>query len=211
MRAPLLPLPLVTSITYGNIKGPDKQTRGTHTTCTLCVLNSLCYQLIITNPSTAEPRPNYCHDSTLKAQWWNIPPYIYRDREGDIKGIFKTVLDEIVKHCCKGHTNITYEKLPLNDSEVVKDHIGENGTVISFPVYGEMKDTAFQNFPYMPVVEAPGVVFIMTNEDSANAAQAVMDAVFQGWPVLVLTLVMAALSGIIIWALVSAVISNTQV
>jgi hypothetical protein len=150
------------------------------------------------------PRPAYCHHSTLKAQWWSIPPYIYRDKNGDIQGIFKKVLDRIVEQCCNGHTNITYEKQPLNDSEVVKDHIGENGTVLSFPIYGEMKDTTFQNFPYMPVVEAPGVVFIMTNEDSANAAQAVMDAVFQGWPVLVLTLVMAALSGIIIWALVRA-------
>ena len=149
------------------------------------------------------PKPAYCHDKTLKAQWWSIPPYIYKDKYGNIKGIFKIVLDQIVKQCCNGHTNITYEKLPLNDSEVVKDNIGENGTVISFPVYGEMKDTTFQNYPYMPVVEAPGVVFIMTQEDSANAAQAVMDAVFQGWPILVLTLVMAALSGIIIWALVS--------
>ncbi|XP_028393402.1 uncharacterized protein LOC114517780 [Dendronephthya gigantea] len=150
---------------------------------------------------TTLPKPSYCKDDTLKAQWWSIPPYIYKDKDGNINGIFKRVLDDIVKHCCNGHTNITYEPLPLNDSEVVKDHIGENGTVISFPIYGEMKDTTFQNFPYMPVVEAPGVVFIMTTEDSANAAEAVMGAVFQGWPVLVLTLVMAALSGIIIWAL----------
>lgn len=75
--------------------------------------------------------------------------------------------------------------------------------MISFPVYGDMKDTTYQNYPYIPVVEAPGVVFIMTNEDPSNAAKAVMDAVFQGWPVLVLTLLMASLSGIIIWALVS--------
>ncbi len=178
---------------------------------TLCVLNSLCYQLLITDPPTDAPRPKYCYNSTLKAQWWNIPPYIYRDKHGDIKGIFKTVLDEIVKHCCNGHTNITYEKLPLNNADVVKDHIGKNGTVISFPVYGEMKDLTFQSFPYMPVVEAPAVVFIMTNEESADAAQAVMDAVFQGWPVLVLTLVMALVSGIFMWALVSAIISNMQV
>lgn len=150
---------------------------------------------------TVRPQQPYCTQATLKADWWSIPPYIYRDRYGEIKGIFKTVLDTIVDHCCNGQTNISYASQPLNDSEVVKDHIGENGTVISFPVYGEMKDTTFQNFPYMPVVEAPGVVFIMTHEDSANAAQAVMDAVFQGWPVLVLTLVMAALSGIIVWAL----------
>ena len=77
------------------------------------------------------------------------------------------------------------------------------GTLISMPVYGDMKDVTFQNHPYYPVVESPGVVFIVKKEDSSNAAQAVMEAVFQGWPVLLLTLIMAALSGIVVWALVS--------
>lgn len=75
---------------------------------------------------------------------------------------------------------------------------------MSMPIYGDMKDTTFQNFPFYPVVESPGVVFIVKKEDSSNAAQAVMEAVFQGWPVLLLTLIMAALSGIVVWALVSS-------
>lgn len=74
---------------------------------------------------------------------------------------------------------------------------------MSMPIYGDMKDVTFQGHPFYPVVESPGVVFIVKKEDSTNAAKAVMDAVFQGWPVLLLTLIMAALSGIIIWALVS--------
>ena len=77
------------------------------------------------------------------------------------------------------------------------------GTMLSMPIYGDMKDVKFQNYPFYPVVESPGVVFIVQKEDSSNAAQAVMDAVFQGWPVLLLTLIMAALSGIVVWALVS--------
>ena len=74
---------------------------------------------------------------------------------------------------------------------------------MSLPIYGDMKDVNFQTYPFYPVVESPGVVFIVKKEDSSNAAQAVMEAVFQGWPVLLLTLIMAALSGIVIWALVS--------
>ena len=73
---------------------------------------------------------------------------------------------------------------------------------MSMPVYGDMKDVKFQSYPFYPVVESPGVVFIVKKEDSTNAAKAVMEAVFQGWPVLLLTLIMAALSGIVIWALV---------
>ena len=75
---------------------------------------------------------------------------------------------------------------------------------MSMPIYGDMKDVTFQNHPFYPVVESPGVVFIVKKEDSSNAAQAVMEAVFQGWPVLLLTLIMAALSGIVVWALVSS-------
>lgn len=71
------------------------------------------------------------------------------------------------------------------------------------PVYGDMKDVTFQNHQFYPVVESPGVVFIVKKEDSSSAAKAVMEAVFQGWPVLLLTLIMAALSGIVVWALVS--------
>ena len=74
---------------------------------------------------------------------------------------------------------------------------------MSMPIYGDMKDVKFQSHSFYPVVESPGVVFIVKKEDSSNAAQAVMEAVFQGWPVLLLTLIMAALSGIVVWALVS--------
>lgn len=117
-------------------------------------------------------------------------------------GIFPTVLDKLFKHCCGGCVNLSYTSRPYNDSEEVKKHIGNNGSLLSLTVYGDMKDIKFQTYPFYPVVESPGVVFIVKKEDSSAAATAVMKAVFQGWPVLLLTLIMAALSGIIVWALV---------
>ena len=66
-----------------------------------------------------------------------------------------------------------------------------------------MTDVKYQNKPYFPIVESPGVIYLQKKEPAGNAAQSVMDAVLQGWPVLVLTLIMAALSGIVMWALVS--------
>ena len=74
-----------------------------------------------------------------------------------------------------------------------------------------MVDVKYQNKPYFPLVESPGVIYLTTNADAANAAQAVLDAVLQGWPVLVLTLIMAALSGIVMWALVSVAFVLTVV
>lgn len=120
-----------------------------------------------------------------------------------VEGIFPKVLDKLFKHCCGDCVNLSYSATPFNDSEEVKKNVGNNGSLVSLTVYGEMKEVRFQNYPFYPVVESPGVVFIVKKEDSSAAATAVMQAVFQGWPVLLLTLIMAALSGIIIWALVS--------
>ncbi|XP_073230546.1 uncharacterized protein [Porites lutea] len=150
---------------------------------------------------------------SLKIDWWEIPPYIYKNEKGEVKGIFHQVLEKLVRECCDKDpegiqldsvpvcVKLNYSEVPSNDSEVVKKHINMNGTVMSMPIYGDMKDITFQNHPFYPVVESPGVVFIVKKEDSSNAAKAVMEAVFQGWPVLLLTLIMAALSGIVVWAL----------
>ena len=65
-----------------------------------------------------------------------------------------------------------------------------------------MTTVKFQSKSFFPVVESPGVIFIQSAQENGNAAESVMKAVFQGWPVLVLTLIMAVLSGIVMWALV---------
>ena len=76
------------------------------------------------------------------------------------------------------------------------------------PLYGKMVHvkflTARGNMPYFPVIETPGVIYIQSNKQvDGNTGSAVLNAVLQVWPVLVLTFVMAALSGIVMWILVS--------
>ena len=61
----------------------------------------------------------------------------------------------------------------------------------------------------MPLVGSPGVAFIVVDDPPGTSANAVFNSVLSGWPVLVLTLLMALLSGIVIWSLVS-VQSRTQ-
>ena len=54
----------------------------------------------------------------------------------------------------------------------------------------------------MPLISSPGVAFIVVDDPPGTSAQAVFNSVLSGWPVLVLTLLMALLSGIIMWGLV---------
>jgi len=75
---------------------------------------------------------------------------------------------------------------------------------ISFPIPGKKDDTVYQNtFKFQSVVSSPGIAFIVVNDEPGASANAVFNSVLGGWPILLLTLVMALLSGMIMWALVS--------
>ena len=77
---------------------------------------------------------------SLQVDWWEIPPYIYKDKDQKVHGIFPDILAKLVDQCCDKDpalnnqgavdkcVNISYNEVASNDSEVVKKHIGMNGT-----------------------------------------------------------------------------------
>lgn len=87
--------------------------------------------------------------------------------------------------------------------EQVKARISAKDT-ISFPIPGKKDDTVYQNtHKFQSVVSSPGIAFIVVNDEPGTSANAVFSSVLGGWPILLLTMVMALLSGMIMWALVS--------
>ena len=54
------------------------------------------------------------------------------------------------------------------------------------------------------MIESPGVAFMVVGDAEGSSSQAIFDSILDGWPILVLTVVMALLSGVIMWMLVSA-------
>ena len=55
---------------------------------------------------------------------------------------------------------------------------------------------------FIPVVDSPGIAFLVKKEGDSQAT-VIFESILNGWPVLVLTIVMAVLAGIIMWMLVS--------
>jgi ABC-type glycerol-3-phosphate transport system permease component len=55
---------------------------------------------------------------------------------------------------------------------------------------------------YRPLFSSPGVAVLVMKDDPSESAKAILNSVLSTWPVLVLTLVMAWLAGIAMWALV---------
>lgn len=60
---------------------------------------------------------------------------------------------------------------------------------------------------FIPIVDSPGYAFLVKYNPNAQA-NVIFDSILNGWPILVLTVVMAVLAGIIMWMLVSDVIMN---
>lgn len=65
-----------------------------------------------------------------------------------------------------------------------------------------MSKIEYQGRPKFPVLESPGFVYIELKGISQNSATTVLKGLMSGWPVLVLTIIMAAVAGIVMWALV---------
>ena len=151
----------------------------------------------------------------IYANWYDIPPYIEMDsyHAEHPSGLFPKLLPVIVQTCCgnctegDGPSSISYAKQRRTLEEIKKvEHFDQRDT-ITFPISGKKGDRFYQNeYKFMPLISSPGVAFIVVNEPPGTSAKAVFNSVLSGWPVLVLTLLMALLSGIIMWGLVSAIV-----
>ena len=77
---------------------------------------------------------------------------------------------------------------------------------------GTNTNVFFRNmFYFLPTVDSPGVAFLVIGAEEGASAMAIFDSVLDGWPILVLTVVMAILAGIIMWMLVSIFASMLKI
>ena len=145
----------------------------------------------------------------IRTNWYSVPPYTNENH----LGLFHSLLEEIVQTCCgnctggHGPSEILYQEGGMKKSLMeVKNNVHAADT-ISFPIAGKKSDREFQSrYDFMPLVSSPGVAFFVVEEEPGTSARAVFDSVLSGWPILLLTLLMALLSGMVMWALVSDVI-----
>ncbi|XP_022795614.1 uncharacterized protein LOC111334188 isoform X1 [Stylophora pistillata] len=144
------------------------------------------------------------------ANWYNIPPYVKYNGPGqNPTGLFPQFLPQLFSHCCgncsegNGPSEIIYDAKFQETLMDIKDviNLGSNDT-ITFPISGKKDDDLYKNeFYFLPLISSPGVAFIVVEDEPGTSAKAVFDSVVSGWPVLVLTVLMALLSGIVMWGL----------
>lgn len=149
----------------------------------------------------------------IKLMKYHYPPYT-TSKDGGKDGIFEALFKKLLEGCCQrnntsgglcvevvdGRTERNHEDLNDIVGRGLEEHESKYGAIY-YPLYGTMRKIEYQDRDMFPVIESPGVVYIEKEGVSQNSATKVLLGLMSGWPVLVLTIIMAAVSGIVMWAL----------
>ena len=135
--------------------------------------------------------------------WWSQEPYIFTPKERDLpslEGMFPVILSKMIKSCC--NTTVNYTKISEGPTSLDKLLSSSNFDVI-IPVGGNVGAESVRGFPFVGVLESPGVAVLIKGNVSGTQ---LLLSVLQGWPILVFILISATLAGVIIWLVVSEII-----
>ena len=137
--------------------------------------------------------------------WWSQEPYIFTSKEHDLpslEGMFPVILSKMIKRCCNITTTVNYTKIPEGPTSLDKLLSSSNFDVI-IPVGGNVGAETVRRFPFVGVLESPGVAVLVKGNVSGTQ---LLLSVLQGWPILVFILISATLAGVVIWLVVSKLI-----
>ena len=86
----------------------------------------------------------------LQVSWVEIPPYVYNATNGQISGVFRGILSDMVQYCCKGKTAVNYSaEVPSFNKfqELLQNGSGD----VFLPVYGSDKKKYILGNPFISI------------------------------------------------------------
>ena len=96
------------------------------------------------------------------------------------------------------------EDVEVDNMATVKSVVEEGKAQIGLPFFKDnfANNVGYEGLMVMPVLKHPGLDFITAQQDP-NGLGITLKAVFHCWPLLLVTMLLTAIAGIIVWALVS--------
>ena len=182
--------------------------------------------------STVEETASHCSQAAafedmdvclkvINITWISTPPFIFQDKNArkqptrdnaDLVGVFYNIIARAVQFCCKYNdpyqrgTRLQYTHRAWNRS-MLHANIFHGEASVGLPVYieNEFFDLSYAgSLSFIKVLESPGLILIANKNDvKESGKQVVWKAIANEWPVVFISLLLCAISGICIWALVS--------
>ncbi|XP_028409018.1 uncharacterized protein LOC114531606 [Dendronephthya gigantea] len=152
--------------------------------------------------------------SAYRTNWWKTSPYIYTNNS-NLEGIFPAILPNMVEKCCgfchehdwtvtqfEGHTLDGQSYLKPGVSKFRKN-IGD-AIELHFPMSGQIHQVKYyKRYEFIPLVESPGVVFLVLLDDTHIASIMLLDTITNSLPIVLLMITFITLIGIITWGVES--------
>ena len=81
-------------------------------------------------------------------------------------------------------------------------------TDITFPITGNKLLNEFIGYPFVPLVDHPGVIVIVKEKNVNDIVLDMIMSILGIWPLFVINVVMMSLAGLIMWMLVSFILKS---
>lgn len=163
-----------------------------------------------------KPPESVCPPDGLSLSVLHAPPFITVSHSGQVEGLlgeyFSLIIQRCFTHKCK---SFSYSIRPtiFNSTESFISTIRENKTDVAFPLSrplmmslsGRRDSTEPQPVTFETFMISPGYSLIMDVEHvNDKVSELELNSLFENsWPIVVFTLLIAGISGMVVWILVS--------
>ena len=148
------------------------------------------------------------YEVPLVLGWIEKPPYaVSPTNESLDNAVHGLIRDAVVRYIlkeCEYPSGLEYQAFTRKfESEFeLLQQLRQDIVHIALPIFEDANNRKYSEFIFFKLDDYPGTEFI-TTEDDTTTLTVVMDSVLKSWPLLAVTLVLTAIAGIIMWALVS--------
>ena len=114
------------------------------------------------------------------------------------------LVDLLLSKCCGNLTSGCWQMIhhpPKTDPEQLLSTVKDSHLI--YPVLVDKQDMASENHHLIGLVPPGSIAFVVPKGERDNYPKKLMMAVFEAWPVLILTILLSILAGVFLWLLVS--------
>ena len=146
----------------------------------------------------------------LKIAWMEKHPYIFgtgsfRAGNGEPTGLLRKAVWEFIELGCVDSIDYHIESFQVFSISDLIRLVQEGKAHVGLPVvldnFGE-NTASTKGTHIVKVLDHPGIEFIASSKTNKQALSVILIAVLQAWPLLLITMLLTAIAGVIVWALV---------
>ena len=178
---------------------------------------------VSTFPTEAPVQTAYCDyvcSRVISITWLSFAPFIFQPKNnttktetelnGKVTGVFYSIIGRAVQFCCKRFDNRGTRLEYTHKAEniyTLHANIFYDKASVGMPVYIENErssQTYGGTLAFIKVLESPGLVVIGNKDDvKQNDSKLLWKTIYNQWPIVLISVLLCAISGICVWVLVS--------